>query len=296
MQSPTKTVPLISGLGEISDRYDVLLCDVWGVLHNGREAFPAASEALSAYRARGGVVVLITNAPRPRAPIREQVVKFGLSPDAFDEVVTSGDVSIALIAERINQSVHHIGPERDLSLFAAAAERARKPAKLVGPEEADYVLCTGLFNDDVETPADYESRLGRIVERKIPFLCANPDLVVHRGERLIYCAGALAEKLRELGGEPLYCGKPHAPIYRVAIETAEAILGRKVDPRRVLAVGDGMRTDIAGAIGQGLDALFVSGGIHLAEIHGSDDAAAALRVLFDSADLWPLAVIKALAP
>jgi HAD superfamily hydrolase (TIGR01459 family) len=251
---------------------------------------------LSAYRARGGVVVLITNAPRPRAPIREQVLKFGLSADAFDEIVTSGDVSIALIAERIHQRVHHIGPERDLSLFAAAGELARAPVKLVGPEEADYVLCTGLFDDDVETPADYDARLGRIVERKIPFLCANPDLVVHRGERLIYCAGALAEKLRELGGEPIYCGKPHAPIYRVAIETAEAIRGRKVDPRRILAVGDGMRTDIAGAIGQGLDAMFVSGGIHLDEVHGSGDEAEALRMLFDSANLWPVAAIKALEP
>ena len=134
MQASTKTVPVISGLGAISDRYDVLLCDVWGVLHNGREAFPAASEALSAYRAKGGVVVLITNAPRPRAPIREQVVKFGLSRDAFDEVVTSGDVSIALIAERIDQRVYHIGPERDLSLFTAAGERAGKAANLVGPE------------------------------------------------------------------------------------------------------------------------------------------------------------------
>jgi len=296
MQALSKTVPVISGLAAISDRYDVLLCDVWGVLHNGREAFPAASEALSAYRARGGVVVLITNAPRPRAPIREQVLKFGLSADAFDEIVTSGDVSIALIAERIHQRVHHIGPERDLSLFAAAGELARAPVKLVGPEEADYVLCTGLFDDDVETPADYDARLGRIVERKIPFLCANPDLVVHRGERLIYCAGALAEKLRELGGEPIYCGKPHAPIYRVAIETAEAIRGRKVDPRRILAVGDGMRTDIAGAIGQGLDAMFVSGGIHLDEVHGSGDEAEALRMLFDSANLWPVAAIKALEP
>jgi HAD superfamily hydrolase (TIGR01459 family) len=296
MPASTKTVPVIPGLGAISDRYEVVLCDVWGVLHNGREAFPAASAALSAYRARGGVVVLITNAPRPRAPIREQVLKFGLSADAFDEVVTSGDVSIALIAERIDQRVYHIGPQRDLSLFVAAGEQAGRAARLGGPAAADYVLCTGLFNDDFETPADYDGLLSDLAQRKIPFLCANPDLVVHRGESLIYCAGALAESFRAFGGEPLYCGKPHAPIYRVAIETAEAVLGRKVDPRRILAVGDGMRTDMAGAIGQGLDALFVSGGIHFADVHGSRDEAEGLARLFESAHIWPVAAIKALAP
>jgi len=296
MQASAKTVPVLPGLGAISDRYDVALCDVWGVLHNGREAFAAASEALRAYRAKGGVVVLITNAPRPKAPIVEQVVKFGLSPDAFDDIVTSGDVSIALIADRIRQRVHHIGPERDLSLFAAAGELASRPAELVGPDEADYVLCTGLFDDDVETPADYDARLTRIVGRKIPFLCANPDLVVHRGERLIYCAGALAERLRELGGEPIYCGKPHAPIYGVALSAAEAALGRKLDPGRVLAIGDGLRTDISGAVGQGLDALFVSGGIHLADVHGAGDEAEALRILCESANLWPVAAIRALCP
>jgi HAD superfamily hydrolase (TIGR01459 family) len=290
-------VPIIAGLGDISSRYDALLCDVWGVVHNGREVFPAASDALCAFRKQGGVVVLITNAPRPSAPILEQVLQLGLAPAAFDTIVTSGDVTISLIADRIGAAVHHIGPERDLTLFDAAAERAGAKARLVGLEAADYVLCTGLFEDDVETPEHYDATLRRIAERNIPFICANPDLVVHRGDKLIYCAGALAEPLKALGGQVIYCGKPHAPIYRTALSAAERALGRKLDTRRVLAVGDGMRTDIAGAYGQGLDALFVSGGIHLADVHGAEgQEAAALQALFERERVWPSAAIRALRP
>jgi HAD superfamily hydrolase (TIGR01459 family) len=290
-------IPIVAGLGEISSRYDALLCDIWGVVHNGREVFAAASDALRAFRKQGGAVVLITNAPRPNAPIREQVLSFGLAPDAFDAIVTSGDVTISLIADRIGAAVHHIGPERDLSLFEAAAERAGAKAKLVGLEAADYVLCTGLFDDDHETPDDYEATLRKIAERGAPFICANPDLVVHRGDTLIYCAGALAERLKAIGGQVIYCGKPHAPIYRAALSAAERALGERLDPRRVLAVGDGMRTDIAGAYGQGLDALFVSGGIHLADVHGSEEGeAAALQALFARERVWPTAAIRVLKP
>lgn len=290
-------VPWIAGLGDVADRYDVLLCDIWGVIHNGREAFLEASDALRAFRNSGGVVVLITNAPRPNAPIREQVLKFGLSADAFDTIVTSGDVTIALVAERIQQAVHHIGPERDLTLFEEAAARSGVSAKLVDLDAADYVLCTGLFDDDVETPSDYEATLRRIAERGLTFICANPDLIVHRGEKLVYCAGSLAERLNSLAGEVVYCGKPHPPIYDLALAAAGQAVGGRLDPRRVLAIGDGMRTDIAGARARGLDALFVSAGIHAGDIHrATGDETAALQDLFARDQVWPTAAIRALRP
>jgi HAD superfamily hydrolase (TIGR01459 family) len=287
-------VPVVAGLGDISANYDALLCDIWGVVHNGRESFPDAYEALRAFRRAGGAVTLITNAPRPSAPIIAQVRQFGVPDDAFDAIVTSGDVTIALIAERIHSPVHHIGPERDLSLFEEAAKRAGTAARLVDLEAAEYVLCTGLFDDDVETPDDYADTLDRIVARGLPFICANPDLIVHRGEELIYCAGALAEGVKARSGEVVYCGKPHAPIYRIALAAAERALGRKLDPRRVLAIGDGMRTDIAGALAQGLDALFMSGGIHAGDVHGTEEDDAALQALFAREQMWPTAAMRAL--
>ncbi len=210
--APASRVPLIEGLSAIADRYDAVLCDIWGVLHDGRQAFPPASDALVAFRRRGGAVVLLSNAPRPNAAIRPQVIRLGVSPDAFDAIVTSGDVTIALIAERGAAPVHHIGPRRDLALFEAAAARAGARPVLVGLEEASYVLCTGLFDDTVESPDDYAERLSALAARGLTLICANPDLVVHRGADLIYCAGALAQAYEALGGETIYAGKPHAPI------------------------------------------------------------------------------------
>ena len=174
-------VPLIDGLGAIADRYDAILCDIWGVLHNGRQAFVPASDALIAFRRRGGAVVLISNAPRPNPPIREQVIRLGVSPDAFDAVVTSGDVAIGLVAERIATPFHHLGPQRDLALIEAAAAQAGARPALVGVDQAGYVLCTGLFDDTVETPDDYAERLSAMAARGLTLICANPDLVVHRG-------------------------------------------------------------------------------------------------------------------
>jgi HAD superfamily hydrolase (TIGR01459 family) len=299
--SPTprpRKVLSIAGLGEIADRYDAILCDVWGVLHNGQQSFRPASDALVAFRRRGGAVVLLTNAPRPSRPIREQVLALGVSPDAFDAVVTSGDVTVALIAERAARPVHHIGPPRDLSLFEAAEARIGIKPALASLERADYVLCTGLFDDDVETPEDYEDRLLAMAARGLPFICANPDLVVHRGSTLIYCAGALARRYEELGGKTIYAGKPYAPIYRAAIGVAETALGRPVEPARTLAIGDALRTDVAGALRQGLDALFISAGIHHGEVHGEGGRGAAenLEVLFAREKVWPFATARVLAP
>src|SRR3984957_19654086 len=249
----------ISGLSEISNRYDAILCDIWGVLHNGVASFAAASEALESFRRRGGAVVLISNAPRPSPPIHRQVLKLGVPPEAFDSVVTSGDVTIGLMERQAGDRVLHIGPERDLSLFDAAMEATGARPKLVSLEDAQYALCTGLRNDDTETPDDYEPELQAMAIRGMVMICANPDIVIHRGDTLVYCAGALARRYEELGGTVIYAGKPHAPIYERALALAEQIRGAPIERPRVLAIGDGMRTDIAGAARAGLDVLFVTG-------------------------------------
>jgi HAD superfamily hydrolase (TIGR01459 family) len=295
---PASRVPLIDGLGVIADRYDAILCDLWGVLHDGRRAFPPACEALAAFRRRGGAVALISNAPRPNPPIREQAIRLGVSPDAFDAIVTSGDVTIGLIAERGAAPVHHIGPRRDLILVEAAAAQSGARPVLVGPEEANYVLCTGLFDDTVETPEDYAERLSALAARRLTLICANPDLVIHRGAELIYCAGALAQLYEALGGKTIYAGKPHAPIYDAALSAAGAALERPLQRSRVLAIGDAMRTDIAGAAGQGIDALFVAAGIHREALlgPGARSADEELENLFARENLWPVAAMRHLAP
>ena len=291
-----ETIPLIDGLGALAGRYDAILCDIWGVLHNGRESFRPASDALVAFRRQGGSVILVSNAPRPNTPIREQVLALGVAPDAFDAIVTSGDVTIGLIAERGDAPVHHIGPERDLSLFEAAAARTGARPRLVGPEAASYVLCTGLFNDERETPADYAGRLAALAARRLPFVCANPDLVVHRGAVVIYCAGALAEAYEAIGGQAIYAGKPHAPIYEAALARIAAVRGGRIERARVLAIGDALRTDLAGAAAMGLDALFVADGIHRDELDGPGAAPGALERLFAPPAPRPIAAIRALAP
>jgi HAD superfamily hydrolase (TIGR01459 family) len=289
-------IPLIEGLGALSGRYDAILCDIWGVLHNGRDAFRPASEALAAFRRSGGTVVLITNAPRPNPIIRDQALAFGVAPDAFDAVVTSGDVTIGMIAARRGAPLYHIGPPRDLALIAAVKERDGVAPALVEPEAATYVLCTGLFDDSTETPENYARQFAAFVERRLPMICANPDLVVHRGHRLVYCAGALAELYEALGGETIYAGKPHPPIYAAALERIAALRGAPVAPGRALAIGDALRTDLAGAAAAGLDALFVADGIHRNELYGPGAGDDALQRLLAPPAPRPIAAIRTLIP
>ena len=225
-QEQVQIVRQISGLSAISDRYDAILCDIWGVLHNGVASFAAASQALVSFRRRGGTVVLITNAPRPSPPIHRQVLKLGVPPEALDGVVTSGDVTIGLMERQVGDRVLHIGPERDLSLFDAAMEATGARPKLVSLEDAQYALCTGLRNDETETPHDYEPELQAMAIRGMTMICANPDIVIHRGDTLVYCAGALARRYEELGGTVIYAGKPHAPIYDRALGARWAGSGR----------------------------------------------------------------------
>ena len=291
-------IPLIHGLGALSGRYDAILCDIWGVLHNGHDAFRPASEALAAFRRNGGTVVLITNAPRPNPIIRDQALHIGVAPEAFDAVVTSGDVAVGMIAARGGAPLHHIGPLRDLALIAAVKQRGGVAPALVEPEKATYILCTGLFDDKTETPEDYADRLAAFAERRLPMICANPDLVVHRGHKLVYCAGALAEAYEALGGETISAGKPHRPIYTAALERIAALRGAPVAPARVLAIGDALRTDIIGARAVGLDALFVTAGIHSEALHDEDFAIEeeALQSLFADEKTRPIAAIRMLAP
>jgi HAD superfamily hydrolase (TIGR01459 family) len=298
-QEQAQIIRQIAGLSEVSDRYDVILCDIWGVLHNGVASFKQASDALVAFRRRGGAVILISNAPRPSPPIARQVLKLGVSPDAFDAVVTSGDVTIGLMEEQAGDQVLHIGPERDHSLFEAAAETTGARANLVSLEHAQYVLCTGLRNDEIETLDDYQSELQAMSVRGIAMICANPDLVIHRGDTLLYCAGALARRYEELGGSVVYAGKPYAPIYDRALALAEHIRGAPIAKSRVLAIGDGMKTDVIGAARAELDVLFVTGGIHRSLHKDTPESPAdpvALQLLYDENAVWPVAAIPVLRP
>jgi HAD superfamily hydrolase (TIGR01459 family) len=255
----------VAGLKELAANYDALLCDVWGVLHNGVAAFAPAVEALQRFRSDSGRVVLITNAPRPHGPIRRQLRELGVPDDAYDAVVTSGDVTRAVIAERPGAKVLHIGADRDASFYEGL------DLSLVEEAEAELVSCTGLFDDTAETPEDYRPLFERLERRGLVMVCANPDLVVERGDTLVYCAGALAALYKEMGGEVVLVGKPHAPIY-VAARRLAAELGGS----RLLAIGDGLPTDIRGACDNGLDALFVTAGIHAADFGPEDDPDPAL--------------------
>ncbi len=300
MHSPSSSqsafgTPLLAGFSEIADSYDVVLSDIWGVVHNGREHYPAACEALTRFRARGGTVVLVTNAPRPYPPILEQLKSLGAPRTAFDEVVTSGDVTLNFITQRGNAPLHHIGPPRDLSFFEILAQQTGLRPSLVALDKADYVLCTGLF-DDHHTPDDYADALALMHARKLDFISANPDLVVHVGDTMLYCAGAIAQRYEEAGGRVLQAGKPFAPIYARALELAARQRGAPIDPARVIAIGDAMRTDIKGACDYGLEAVFVTSGIHRDELHKAGGALdnVAMEALVAQAGVRPLAAMTAL--
>ncbi|MCE1234879.1 MAG: TIGR01459 family HAD-type hydrolase [Hyphomicrobiales bacterium] len=261
----TLSPPRIPGLSALAGDYDALLCDVWGVVHDGVAAFPAACEALTKFRAGGGRVVLLTNAPRPSDPIRAQLAELGVPASAYDDVLTSGDVTREILMGRPERAILHLGPARDLSLYDAL------PIELVDDDRAELVVATGLLDDDVETPVDYRVRLAALARRRLPLVCANPDIVVDRGAKRVWCAGALARVYEELGGEAILIGKPYPPVYEEARLRLAELCGRPFAGLKVLAVGDGLPTDIRGAYGQRLDALFITAGIHGAEFGPLDD-------------------------
>ena len=281
--------PLIPHFSTLVPDYDALLCDVWGVVHNGIAAFPHACDALMRARARGAIVILITNAPRQSEVVARQLEKLHVPVETYDGIVSSGDVTRAVIEARPGQSVCHIGPERDRSIFTGVDVR------LAPLERADYVVCSGLDNDDMETPQDYRARLETMLARQLFMVCANPDVVVERGDRLVYCAGAIADLYATMGGEVLYAGKPYRPIYDLALAKAQAAAGRKVAASRVLAIGDSVRTDVAGAVALGVDCLFLTAGIHAEELGGRDTPdPTVLGQIFAAAGFAPKAVMRRL--
>lgn len=265
---------LIPGLSAIADKYDALLCDVWGVLHNGRRAYPGVPEALANFRAKGGHVLLLSNAPRPSDALPIMFEQMGIPHDVYDGILTSGDATrLCLASHEYGTRCYHIGPDRDLALFdGTGIER-------VGEPDADFILVTGPFNDEIEGPEDYREQFERLTARGLTLICANPDIVVERGDRHIYCAGALAKLYGELGGSTVYFGKPHGPVYGIARQRLAGFSGKPVPDARILAVGDGPLTDIKGANDTGIDAVFITGGIAAADCGPAPEAPEEARVV-----------------
>ena len=284
------TAPVLTDhFATLAGGYDAVLSDVWGVIHNGIAAFPEASDALTRFRATGGAVVLISNAPRPGVQVVRMLDRMGVPHSAYDAIVTSGDVTRDYVAKRSGEPVLLIGPERDHSIFTGLDAPFRTL------DDARYVICSGLYDDETETPADYEDLLGQIRARNLFMLCANPDIVVERGDRLIYCAGALADRYAELGGEVYYAGKPYRPLYDLALDKIARARGSAVGLDRTLAIGDSVRTDLKGAHDLGVDCLFMTAGIHAEELgHRDDPDLDALATIFSAAGQMPKAVMRRL--
>jgi len=281
---------IIERFAPLARDYDVLLSDVWGVVHNGLAAFPQACDALMKFRAERGPVILITNAPRAGDSVQRILDRLGVPRQAYDAIVSSGEVTRGIVESRLPQSVFHLGPDRDRSIFSGL------DVSFAPVETADYVVCSGLFDDTVETPEDYRGLLGAMRGRSLFMVCANPDIVVERGDELLYCAGALADAYADLGGAVLYCGKPYAPIYEAALGRAAAF--RRGEPpalRRVLAIGDSVRTDLKGAASFGVDCLFVISGIHAEEFGGREASGLSmLKTTFADAGAAPKAIMRTL--
>jgi HAD superfamily hydrolase (TIGR01459 family) len=288
------TIPVIGSIKEIGSRYRAWLVDIWGVMHNGHRAFPRAVDAARSFRERGGIVVLLSNSPRPTPGVQEQLRRLGVPDDAYDATVTSGDLTRYELGKHKGATVFHLGPERDLPIFDGI------PVKLGSAEDAELVVCSGLFDDETETPEHYIELLQKLATRRLPMICANPDHLVERGDKLVYCAGALAAIYDTMGGSVVYAGKPYAPIYELAIETISALAERSVAQDEVLAIGDGVNTDIAGAASVGIDAVFVASRLHVPTNSGGEAGEEMLdelhlAELFASAKRRPLGAMRALA-
>jgi HAD superfamily hydrolase (TIGR01459 family) len=257
---------IIRSLADLTGRYDAVFCDLWGCLHNGAAAYPAAVAALQGFRATGGKVVLLTNAPRPKSSVIKQLDALSVPREAWDIVVTSGDAAqMGMLSGAVGRRVHHIGALKDEPFFTDFAEdladyaKTQPPITRVALKDATGIVCTGLADDLIETPDDYRADLLLGKTLGIPMLCANPDIVVDMGDKRLFCAGALAKAYEEMGGTALYFGKPHPPIYDLARRRlAEA--GGPADPQ-ILCIGDGISTDIQGGMSEGLDSLFITGGL-----------------------------------
>ena len=277
--------PILNGFSEIAGDYDAAICDVWGVLHNGRQAYLPAADAMRRFRQMRGPVILLSNAPRLADGVEALFDRVGLPRDFYDGIVTSGLAARADLLRRTEGGrtlcLFYLGPPRDNPLFQGL------DIKLVPPEEAQAVLCTGFYDDETETPDDYRTLLEGFKRARLPFLCANPDIVVQRGDKLIFCAGAIAQLYESMGGEVVYYGKPYPPVFERALAEARALAPVK----RPLVIGDGIETDILGAQRVGFDALFIGGGVHGAELRANP---AALGDLFKKSGVTARAAMPAL--
>lgn len=261
---------IITALSDISDRYSALFCDLWGCVHNGIAPFPEAVAALQAFRAKGGVVVLVTNAPRPRAGVEAQLGRMGLPRDTWDMIATSGDSArAAMWTGAVGQKVWFMGESHDEAFFAPM-QIIENPITItrVPLDEAEGIVCCGPFDPHAE-PEVLRPQLLLAKSRGLKLLCANPDIVVDRGETREYCAGAVARLYTQMGGESLYFGKPYPPIYDLARKRMVQA-GHDIDDARILAVGDGIATDVAGGAGEGIDCLFITGGLAREETATTD--------------------------
>lgn len=262
---------IIAALSDIAANYDVLFCDLWGCVHDGLRPFPAAVAALRAFRAQGGKVVLVTNSPRPRADVANQLDAIGVDREAWDTIASSGDSARAAMFQGVvGTRVHFIGnPETDMGFFAPLKILDNPVEITIVPlDQAEGIVCTGprdpLADPEVNRPEFLYAKA-----KGLKLLCANPDIVVDRGETREWCAGALARLYTEMGGESLYFGKPHPPIYDLARRRTAALTEAEPDTSRILAVGDGIATDILGGLGENIDTLFITGGLAATEF-GTD--------------------------
>ncbi|MGH6853731.1 MAG: TIGR01459 family HAD-type hydrolase [Methylocella sp.] len=289
---------LVRGLAGLASGYKVILSDVWGVVHNGLMAFERATEALGRFRAGGGRVVLMTNSPNPSRFVEAQLARLGVSRNAYDAIVSSGDVTVSLLVERAGAGLFHLGPPDETALFEEVLTLSGKAPRVVPLKQANFALCTGLADPWRETPADYDAVLAAMRARNLDLICANPDIVVEDGGKLFYCAGAIAERYAGAGGKVIQAGKPFAPIFARALELAGRAANEAIDRSEVLVIGDAMRTDIKGARDQGFDSLLVTSGIHRKELHGGVEGAAleaaAFRRFIEGADFAPTAAIPEL--
>ena len=280
----SSAIPILSSISALVSTSEAWIVDIWGVMHNGARAHPSAVQACIRFRAAGGTVVLLSNAPRPFSAVVPHMTSLGVDPQGYDGGVTSGDATRDLITGWRGRRILHIGPERDKGLFDGFDVR------LSPPEEADAVVCSGLYDDTKETPADYAELLTSLAARGLPMICANPDIVVERGDKLIYCAGALAADYEARGGKAIYAGKPHAPIYQRTLNEIARLKGRPVAREKILCIGDGVETDLKGAHGAGLRSVFIASPIFAPD--GLD--AAVLEKLFAATPFAPVAALPAL--
>jgi HAD superfamily hydrolase (TIGR01459 family) len=258
--SAASPVPIVTSIEPFLGGVEAWICDIWGVVHNGLAAFPSAVDACVRFRQRGGTVLLLTNAPRPTPAIEEQLAKLKVPRDAWDAILTSGDLTLSLIAQRRDEPLAHLGPDRDRGLFDG------QRLTMVGLQDARAIVCSGLFDDERETAEDYRERLTGPASRGVPLICANPDVTVARGDRVIPCAGAIAALYESIGGTVIYAGKPYLPVYDRAFEIIAAVRGKPVSKAATLGIGDGINTDIRGALTAGIRPVLVASPVHLPEL------------------------------